>query len=193
MSTLRKPGRVTVAEFQLWHTESDGERWHLIDGEPVLMAPASEDHGRIQAEAAFLIGAHLRERRPGCDVIIAPGVVPHVRSAMNERIADIAVSCTPSSGGRTITAPVLLVEILSPSNEAITRANVWAYTTIPSVQEVLLLASVEIGAELLRRGADERWPADPVMIRDGDDIEFSSIGFRAPLRAFYRTTSLLRR
>jgi hypothetical protein len=31
-----------------------------------------------------------------------------------------------------LTDPVLLIEILSPSNQAETWANVWAYATIPS-------------------------------------------------------------
>ena len=35
--------------------------------------------------------------------------------------------------------PVLLIEILSPSYQAETWANVWAYATIPSVQEILVL------------------------------------------------------
>ena len=47
--------------------------------------------------------------------------------------------------------PVLLVEILSPSNRAETWTNVWAYTTIPSVREILVLHSLRIRAELLRR------------------------------------------
>ena len=36
---------------------------------------------------------------------------------------------------RALADPVLLVEILSPSNQAESRANVWAYTTIPSVPD----------------------------------------------------------
>ena len=49
-----------------------------------------------------------------------------------------------------VSEPVLLVAILSPSNEAETRANIWAYTTIPSVQELLIVHSTRIEAELLR-------------------------------------------
>ena len=37
--------------------------------------------------------------------------------------------------GRSLADPLLLVEILSPSNEAKTRVNEWAYATIPSVRE----------------------------------------------------------
>jgi Uma2 family endonuclease len=96
-------------------------------------------------------------------------------------------------GGQVVTDPVLLIEILSPSGEALTRKNVRAYSTVPSVAEVLLLGGVRTEAELLRRGRDEGWPEAPVSLGAEDDLELASIGFRAPLRGFYRTTDLLTR
>lgn len=194
MTALRKPTGMTADDFQVWQPEEHPERrWQLFDGEPVCMAPASENHGRIQAEATILLGLHLRERRPGCDVVVAPGVVPRVRSAINHRIPDLGVTCAPPSGGQVVADPVLLIEILSPSNEALTRANVWAYTTLPSVAEILLLGGVRVEAELLRRGADGSWPEAPVFLGPEDELGLASIGFRAPLRSFYRTTDLLTR
>lgn len=194
MTALRKPIGMTVAEFQVWQPEEHPERrWQLFDGDPVCMAPATENHGRIQAEAAFLLTAHLRERQPGCDVVVAPGVVPRIRSATNHRVPDLGVTCSPPSGGQFVADPVLLIEILSPSNAALTRANVWAYTTIPSVREILLLGSVAIEAELLRRGSDGSWPEAPLFLGAEDEVELASVGFRAPLRGFYRTTDLLTR
>ena len=96
MTALRRPVGMTVVDFQAWQPEEHPERrWQLMDGEAVCMAPASENHGRIQAEAAFLLTAHLRERRPGCDVVVAPGVVPRIRSATNQRIPDLGVTCSP--------------------------------------------------------------------------------------------------
>jgi Uma2 family endonuclease len=87
----------------------------------------------------------------------------------------------------------VLVEILSPSNEAETRANIWAYTTImtiPSVQELLVAHSTRIEAELLRRGADGSWPEQPEIIRADGSLSLASIAFTAPLAAIYRTTAL---
>jgi hypothetical protein len=67
---------------------------------------------------------------------------------------------------------------------------VWAYTSIPSVQEVLLLGSTSISAELLTRGADGNWPKSPLLLGPGDQVRLSSLGFEAPLCAFYTATSL---
>ena len=60
--------------------------------------------------------------------------------------------------------PVVLIEILSPSNARETRANVWAYTSIPSVAEIVLIRSTSIAAEVLRRQSDGSWPGEPQYI-----------------------------
>jgi Uma2 family endonuclease len=126
---------MTVDEFLVWDTDDlIGRRWQLIDGEPVLMAPAAEPHGAIQNELGRLLANHLAERQSPCRVITAPGIVPRVRANENFRVPDLGVTCAPPSREVMVQDPVLLIEILSPSNEPETRANVWACTTMPSVQ-----------------------------------------------------------
>jgi Uma2 family endonuclease len=103
----------------------------------------------------------------------------------------LAVICSDYEAEEPVIAgPILIVEILSPSNEAETWANVWAYATIPSVREIVVLRTVSIGADLLRR-PDGSWPRTPETIEAGD-LVLESIGFRAPLTALYRTTRLAR-
>ena len=119
------PTRLTVPEFLAWDSEDrSGRLWQLHDGRPEAMAPASETHGSIQSELGRLIGNHLLAHRPGCRVVTTPSVVPRVRSSDNLRIPDLAVTCTPPRGERLLEAPVLLIEILSPSNADETWANV---------------------------------------------------------------------
>ena len=193
MSTaLRMPSRhMTVAEFLDWDSgDRTGALWQLRDGEPELMAPASDTHGTIQAQLAHLLAAHLEARGGPCRVIVAPGVIPRVRSAENCLVPDLAVTCTPPSGAKTLSDPVVLIEILSPSNEAETRANVWAYTTIPTVAEIVILRSTAIGAEVLRRGPDGTWPGQAEIVGADGELRLDSIGFAAPLRAAYRTAGL---
>ena len=187
------PSRMTVDEFLAWDSgDRTGQRWQLADGEPVAMAPASDNHGSIQAELARLLGNHLIERRSSCRVITEPGIVPRVRSNENWRVPDLGVSCTPSSGGVEVPSPVLLVEILSPNNHAETRANIWTYTTIPSVQEILVVQSTRNEAELLRRRDDGSWPNQPETIEAEQILQLASVSFSIGLVALYRTTSLAR-
>jgi Uma2 family endonuclease len=178
-----------LRNFFAW-TPPTAEAWQLVDGEPQAMAPASRTHGAIQAEIGWLIANALNERGSPCTVITAPGVIPRAQSETNVRIPDLAVTCLPyDEEEQALTSPVLVIEILSPGNQAETYANVWAYTTIPSVQEILVLNTAKIGAELLRRAKDGNWPPQPLAI-ETSDLTLESIGLSIPLAAAYRTARL---
>jgi Uma2 family endonuclease len=183
---------MTVAEFLSWDSgDPSGRRWQLIDGEPLAMAPGSETHGAIQGELIGLLRDHLLEQRSPCRVIAEPGVVPRVRADRNYRVPDLGVTCAKPSLDLMVSEPVLLVEVLSPSNEADTRANIWAYTTIPSVRELLVVNSTRIEAELLRRDSHGVWPEQPELIGPGGTLILASVDLTLPLTALYRTTALL--
>jgi Uma2 family endonuclease len=118
------------------------------------MARASRTHGRIESKLGSLIDVHLTARAGPRTVITTPGVVPRVRSDSNFRVPDLAVTCSDYEHEESaLTDQVLLIEILAPSNHAETWTNVWAYTTIPSVREILIVYSTAIRADLLRRDA----------------------------------------
>jgi Uma2 family endonuclease len=190
-AALKPPAHMSAEEFLVWNPP-DGRMWQLVDGAPQAMAPASEVHARILGEIGGLIRNHLLARNSPCVVLGAPGVRPQVRSRSNVRIPDLAVTCSPPRAGVALTvAPIIAVEILSPSNEQETWANVWAYTTIPSVLEILVVRQDVIGVELLRRRADGSWPDDPDSIARGK-LMLASIDFTCDVAAFYRTTHLAR-
>lgn len=183
-ASLRPPGsppsRMTVSEFLDWPEDPTGARWQLVDGEPTLMAPASDVHGTIQSALAILLGNHLRQARPGCRVVTNPGIRPRVRRDYNVRIPDLAVTCVRARPGTHLMPdPILAIEILSISNQAETWSNVWTYCTITTLREILVVRSTEMAAEILRRNADDSWPErfEPL----GALIELQSIGASFPL------------
>jgi Uma2 family endonuclease len=189
VAALKIPDFMTVDAFLAWDAPI-GQLWQLIDGVPLAMAPASPTHGQIQAEVAALIRNHLLATGSPCSVVVTPGVIPRVQSDINMRIPDLAVTCSPAlPTDKALRDSVLLIEILSPSNRAETWTNVWSYTTMPSVREILVLHSARIGADLLRRGADGTWPERPEVIEQYD-IVLESIGYTGPIAAFYRSTWL---
>ncbi len=178
-----------TGEFLAWDAPATA-RWQLVDGEPQAMAPASRTHGVIQAELIKLLGVHFDERSSPCVVVDAAGVLPRVRADINVRVPDVAVTCTETEvEEHTLSEPVLLVEILSPSNRAETWSNVWTYTTIPSVREILIIDSVRIRAHLLRRDGQGNWPERATVIEEGI-LELESVDFRVPLATLYRRTRL---
>jgi Uma2 family endonuclease len=193
MVALRKhaPARMTLTEFLSWDpADPSGRTWQLIDGEPAAMAPGSETHAALQGEIARRIGNHLIDRGGDCRLLSQPGIVPRVRANRNFRIPDLGVTCAPATLGLMVPDPILLIEILSPSNEAETRANIWAYTTIPTVQEILAVHSTRIEAELLCRSADGSWPEEPDILATSDTLTLSCIDFATSLSDLYRTTAL---
>ncbi len=148
---------MTVDEFLDWDS-GDELIWQLVDGEPQAMAPAKVSHAALQGELGGLIRNHLVAKDSPCSVLTTSGVVPHVRGHSNMRVPDLAVRCSePQVEEAAVFDPVLIIEILSPSNEAETWSNVWTYSTIPSVREILVLRSTTIGADLLCRCADGSW------------------------------------
>jgi Uma2 family endonuclease len=189
VAALKLPAFMTVDAFLAWDAPP-GYRWQLVDGVPQAMAPANTTHALIQSEVNRLLANHLLAKGSLCVVMIAPGVVPRVQSDTNMRVPDLGVACSPSERGQAaMRDPVLLIEILSPSNQPQTWANVWSYTTIPSVKEILILRAASIGADLLRRNPDGTWPDRPAVIDQGN-ITLDSIGYTGSVAAFYRTTWL---
>jgi Uma2 family endonuclease len=183
----RVPPVMDVAEFLAWDAPGNGH-WQLVDGQPRAMAPASETHNIIQGELGALIRNHLVALGRRCTLVPNAGIVPHVRSDSNVRIPDLAVTCVRSrQESQSTSDPVLLIEILSPSNRSETWTNVWAYTTIPSVQEILVLHSTAVRAEMLRRDVEGNWPERAEVLEDGV-LELQSIGLQLPLAAAYAGT-----
>ncbi len=100
------------------------------------------------------------------------------------------MTCSPLVRGEpALSDPILLVEVLSPGNPAETWLNVWAYTTIPSMREILVIRTDAPGACVLCRNPDGGWPeaAPPMAV---GEIVLESIGFRFGLDTLYAETWL---
>jgi Uma2 family endonuclease len=193
VTIARKPllPRMSVADFLDWPGDGSAKGFQLFDGEPRAMAPASATHGIVQATLARLIAQRLVETGSRCVAATEPAVVPRIRANANLRVPDLGVTCSPVEPGQIeLPDPVLLVEILSPGNEADTRENIWAYATIPSVQEILVVHSTRIAAELLRRRPDRSWPEEPEEIDKDGTLRLESIDLTCALRDAYARTYL---
>lgn len=185
------PPLMTVEEFHAWPGNGTGTRYELVDGQLRAMAPASDVHGTIHSNIAFATTAHLRVAQPGCRLIVAPGIEPRTRSTWNHRTPELGVTCAPSRPGQIMMPdPILLIEVLSPGNAADTWSNVPLYATVPTVQEILIVSTTRIGAELLRRDGSGHWPKDPTPVGPGKSVELQSIGLNIPLHDLYRDTHL---
>jgi Uma2 family endonuclease len=147
--------RMTVSEFLRWEDGSD-TRYELIGGAIVAMAPPAPAHSRLTIRLGGAIEAALRARPP-CGAHTEAGITRPERDDTCY-VADLAVTCEPlKTEDRLIRNPILIVEVLSPSTAAFDRqTKVADYRRIASVQEILLIDSASVFAEVLRRDGD-RW------------------------------------
>ena len=181
---------MTVTEFRAWADRQPG-KWELVDGQPRAMAPASTTHGLIQLRAGSLIDRHIDDTRSPCRAVTEAPIVPASFKRHNARATDLAITCSPRSEDEwALREPVFILEILSPSNQQDTRDNVWMYMTIPTVRQILLLASTAVRGEMFERRADGTWPEEARDLLAADIVHIEPINLSCPLSSFYDRTSL---
>ena len=107
--------RMSLDEFWEWQSRQD-DRYELIDGEPVAMAGAQQQHDRIVTNALIAIGVHLRGGP--CRVFTADQTV--VTKSTNGRRPDVGVDCGPiQPTSMRATSPRIVIEVLSRSTRTL--------------------------------------------------------------------------
>ena len=179
--------RMTVAEFLRWEDGTD-TRYELLAGFPVAMAPPAVAHGILALRLGARIDAALRSRSP-CFGQSEAGIV---RPDRNDTcyVADLAVTCTPPERGQQLLQdPLLIVEIPSPATALFDRqTKVSDYRRILSVEEILLIDSASIFAEVLRREGD-RWVSEIVRGPQAT-LSLTSLGLTATMSDLYEGIDL---
>ena len=190
-AATKLPQLMTVAEFLEWRGDGTGAICELVNGVLRAQDAASDTHGTITSNLTALLFSHLRQAMPGCRVVANPGIEPRLRAHWNYRIPEIGVTCTPNRPGvHMMPDPILLVEVLSPSNVEDTWSNIALYATVPSVREILIVDSREIAVQVIRRSADGNWPAEPELVGPGSTVMLTSIGLELAVSEVYRGTHL---
>jgi Uma2 family endonuclease len=185
------PVLMTVDEFLAWPGDGTGTVYDLVDGVLRAQAAPSDAHGRIHSNVTYLLVAHLRVHLPSCSAVIGAGVKPRLAADWNFRIPDLIVTCARNEKGvHDVPDPVIVIEILSPSNKAETLDNVRNYATIPSVSEIVIIHSDRIQADVLVRDGKGHWPANPLVVKDLGVVGLDSITYDMPLRQAYQGTYL---
>jgi Uma2 family endonuclease len=137
-----------------------------LNGEVVAMSGASRERGLISANVLSELHARLKGRP--CEAFAADMRVK-VRASGLYTYPDVVVACGElefeDAAVDTLLTPTLIVEVLSPSTEAIThcvgtrRGDKFAhYRQIPSLQEYVLVSQVRPQVERFVRQVDgEEW------------------------------------
>lgn len=150
--------RMSEADYLLFADEQDF-KYEYSRGEVYAMTGASVRHNTITASTIMHIGSQLADR--DCTVTTSDTRV-HIPSKQVHRYPDVTVFCREPAylQGRTdtITNPVLLVEVLSPST-ALQDYNekLEEYTHIETLQAYVIIAQDTPKVEVFRRHESGKW------------------------------------
>ena len=182
-NTLRKPHLLTPEDY-LSFEASANEKFEYVDGEVHAMTGTTVKHNQISGNLYLALRNHLNGHP--CETFIADLKV-HAAAANAFYYPDLLVRCQEqplAEDVRVIDDPTLIIEVLSPSTEAIDRREkLAAYRRIPSVQEYILIAQDEPSVEIYRREGDIGWRYLP--FTDDETVEFASIGLKLPMSSIY--------
>jgi Uma2 family endonuclease len=141
----------TLEEFLAFDDGTDAS-YQLFEGRIVAMNPPLRGHGGLVVRLAATISGQLK---PPCEAFAEAGIVP-VNRRHSWYKADLIVTCTPGNyKDQFIAAPVLVVEVLSPTNSAIDFSRKLPdYQQIASMRDILLVSSMERRIRHWRREGD---------------------------------------
>jgi Uma2 family endonuclease len=140
--------RMTVAAFLDWaRRRPEGERWELIEGQPIplrgpapahAMAAETVAHARIKRRIDHALGAALDQGGHECEVFVSG---PKVRIDADTAFEpDVVVSCVEVPDGLLVPEPLIVVEVLSPSTrDKDFTIKLAGYAGLPSVAHYLLV------------------------------------------------------
>lgn len=143
-------------DFLAWEVEA-AEKHEYLQGEVFAMGGASRRHNAIALNLAAHFNSHL-EGTP-CRAYMADMKV-RVEATQAFFYPDVVVSCdaTDHAADLYLTAPVLVVEVLSESTQGYDRgAKFAAYRKLQSLREYVLVDPDSRRIEVFRRNDEGLW------------------------------------
>jgi len=148
------PQRLYMTEEQyLAYDRANEARYEYLDGEVVALSGGSVNHSRLAGNLFFLLTQALGTRGP---CIVYNSDIRVFVARRQYVYPDVTVSCDENDhrGEQdTIFSPRLIVEVISPSTEAIDRGRKlnW-YRSHPTIQQYVLINTRVQMVEIFSRG-----------------------------------------
>jgi len=181
MQTAVKNEFVSVADY-LASEETSHARHEYLGGLVYAMAGETLNHNQICGNLYLALRQQLAKP---CRVFISDIRVNfHLHSDEYYYYPDIVVTCDKrDKHPRFVRHPKLIIEILSESTERVDkREKFFAYTSIESLQEYVLIEQSDKEATVFRR--DKDWKAERVSGAKAA-LKLESLGINVPLAAIY--------
>jgi Uma2 family endonuclease len=160
MQTAAKSEWVSVEDYLAAEAVSD-VRHEYLGGLVYAMAGETRDHNQIVQNVGFALRQHLQGGP--CKLYLSDIRVNFdLRNDEYYYYPDVVVTCDPrDSHPRFIRHPKLIIEVLSDHTERIDkREKFFAYTSIASLEEYVLIAQARPEVTIFRRAGD--WKAERI-------------------------------
>ena len=181
---------MSVEDYLILDQSSQQARYEYLDGELRMLAGGTADHSIITTDLTVIIHGLLRGR--ACRVYNSD-----MRFQLSESryvYPDITITCDQRDQmpiDDMTHFPCVVVEVLSPSTEAIDRGKKFFYYRVhPSIQEYMMVDSQSIQIEVYRREEDgwklHTYGPESIVSLECLDIQFA-------VDTLYSETSLMRK
>jgi Uma2 family endonuclease len=181
---IATPDRIlmTTEEYLAWEPTQEG-RHEYWDGEVVAMSGGTRNHNRVSGNFFNLLDTALTDRP--CDVYIVD-VKVQPEPGRKYFYPDIVVTCDDRDrDAQVVQFPCLIVEVLSPSTEAIDRGVKFAkYRQSSTLQEYILVQVEQPGVEVFQRNERGQWVLSEYAL--GDRLYLESVGVELAIADLYR-------
>lgn len=178
------PDRIlmTAEEYLAWEPTQEG-RHEYWDGEVVAMSGRTRNHNRVSGNFFNLLDTALADRP--CDVYIVD-VKVQIEPGRKYFYPDVVVTCDERDRDTQIVQfPCLIIEVLSPSTEAIDRGIKFAkYRQSSTLQEYVLVQVEQSGVEMFRRNEQGQRVLSEYAL--GDRLYLESVGVELAISDLYR-------
>ena len=176
--------RMTVDQYLAWREQQVNEqRYELVDGYPVAMAPQRARHVRVKGEVFVALRTALRAGNLPCETMVDGMQVKVDESTVFE--PDVLVYCgdRASDDAIMIDMPIIVVEVLSPSTQHVdTGLKFRGYFGLASVRHYLVVFTDKPSVAHHRREDDGRIISREITARD---IALDPPGITVPVQSFY--------
>jgi Uma2 family endonuclease len=183
----RRP--MTVDEFYAFtDTRPDGEKWELIEGEPVLNASPSRLHQRIAGNVFFALTVRQREIGAHWEASLPLGVRVSEKNRPEPDILVFPSDLRQPDWQRDRNDVLVVFEVLSPSTEK--RDLGWkrkAYASLASLTHYIVISQDAVDVIVFAR--DDAFEGRRFQSLD-KTIDLRSLGISLPVAEIYRDTGL---
>ena len=183
--------RMSITVFRSWlESRPEKERWELIAGVPMMMAPPTKAHQRIASNLDRLLGDALEKRRPAwtsyqrVGLNLAP-VTPDYDPEPDVVVVDADL---PGPDDRDSDRFYLAAEVVSNSDRKTVESKRDVYKRHPDCRCVLAIEQnrIEVSISVLNGGS---W-TERRLTRVTDELVLEDFGLRCTLADLYRGTAL---